>query len=117
MVGLDANACLIADGVCREFWASAARVREVFNIAFVKVDLHPFTPHSLRHMLAHLAYSHCSGPEEIKAWSQNLGHESPLTMFTSYGTIATDRQGKLVRSARPKDPTTDILAQIRTLVK
>ena len=116
LVGLDTNSCFIANGVCREFWASAARVREVFNTAFVNVGLPPFTPHSLRHMLAHLAYSHCSGPEEVKAWSQNLGHESPLTTFTSYGTIAIDRQGELVRSARPKDPTTDILAQIRTLV-
>lgn len=116
LVGLDANACFSADGVCREFWASAARVREVFNTAFVKVGLHPFTPHSLRHMLAHLAYSHCSGPEEVKAWSQNLGHESPLTTFTSYGTIATDRQGELVRNARTKEPNADILAQIRSLV-
>jgi len=116
LVGQDANACFIANGVCREFWASAARVREVFNAAFVNAGFPPFTPHSLRHMLAHLAYSFCSGPEEVKAWSQNLGHESPLTTFTSYGTVATDRQGELVRSARPKDPTTDILAQIRTLV-
>lgn len=115
-VGLDANACFIANGVCREFWASAAKVREVFKAAFVNVGLSPFSPHSLRHMLAHLAYSHCTGPEPVKAWSQNLGHESPLTTFTSYGTITTDRQGELVRSARPKDPTTDILAQIRTLV-
>ena len=116
LVGLDANNCFIANGVCREFWASTARVREVFKAAFVNADLLSFTPHSFRHMLAHLAYSHCSGPEEVKAWSQNLGHESPLTTFTSYGTIATDRQGELVRSARPKDPTTDILAQIRSLV-
>jgi integrase len=116
LVELDANACFIANGVCREFWASAARVREVFKAAFVNVSLPPFTPHSLRHMLAHLAYSHCSGPEEVKAWSQNLGHESPLTTFTSYGTIATDRQGELVRNARTKDPTADILAQIRSLV-
>ena len=115
-MGLDSNICFIADGVCREFWASAARVREVFKAAFMNVSLPPFTPHSLRHMLAHLAYSHCSGPEEFKAWSQNLGHESPLTTFTSYGTIETERQGELVRSARPKDPTTDILAKIRTLV-
>ncbi len=115
-VGLDANTCFTANGVCREFWASAARVREVFKSAFRNVDLPSFTPHCFRHMLAHLAYSHCSGPEEVKAWSQNLGHESPLTTFTSYGTIATDRQGELVRGARPKDPTTDILAQIRTLV-
>jgi integrase len=116
LVGLDGNACFIANGLCREFWASAARVREVFKTAFVNIGLPPFTPHSFRHMLAHLAYSHCSGPEAFKAWSQNLGHESPLTTFTSYGTVATDRQGELVRNARPQDPTTDILAQIRTLV-
>ena len=116
LVGLDANTCFIANGVCREFWASAARVREVFNTAFVNADLPPFTPHCFRHMLAHLAYSHCSGPEEVKAWSQNLRHESPLTTFTTYGTIAPDRQGELVRSARPKAPTTDVIAQIRTLV-
>ena len=82
----------------------------------MNVGLSPFTPHCFRHMLAHLAYSHCSGPEAVKAWSQNLGHESPLTTFTSCGTIATDRQGELVRSARPKAPDADVIAQIRTLV-
>jgi len=38
------------------------------------------------------------------------------TQFTLTLQDAPDRQGELVRSARVKDPTTDILAQIRTLV-
>jgi len=29
----------------------------------------------------------CLGPEEFKAWSQNLGHDNVLTTFTSYGKI------------------------------
>ena len=108
-VGLDDNECFFAAGVCREFWSSAARVREVFKAAFKNAGLPLFTPHSLRHMLAHLAYSHCRSPEAVKAWSQNLGHESPLTTFTSYGTIATERQGELIRTAHPVDADTDIL--------
>jgi hypothetical protein len=32
-------------------------------------------------------------------WSQNLGHESPLTTFTSYGRVSLHRQGQLVRGA------------------
>ena len=115
-VGLDDNECFFAAGVCREFWSSAARVREVFKVAFKNAGLPLFTPHSLRHMLAHLAYSHCRSPEAVKAWSQNLGHESPLTTFTSYGTIATERQGELIRTAHPVDADTDILQRIRSLV-
>jgi len=31
------------------------------------------------------------------AWSQNLGHEKVLTTFTSYGEVACDRQGEIIR--------------------
>ena len=93
---------------------------EAFDDLRMSVDrfclLAGLEPHSLRHMLAHLAYSHCRSPEAVKAWSQNLGHESPLTTFTSYGTIATERQGELVRTAHPVDADTDILQRIRSLV-
>lgn len=40
-------------------------------------------------------------PEEIKAWSQNLGHEGVLTTFTSYGKVPVHRQGELIRTSRP----------------
>ena len=44
----------------------------------------------------------CQTPEQFKAWSQNLGHESPLTTFTSYGKVSLHRQGELIRSATAK---------------
>jgi len=115
-MGLDADDCFTPAGISREFWSNAGPVRKVFKSAFEAAGLPNFTPHSFRHMLAHLAYSHCNGPEALKSWSQNLGHESPLTTFTSYGTVSTDRQRELVRSARPRGSDKDILAQIRQMV-
>ncbi len=39
----------------------------------------------------------CKTPEEFKSWSQNLGHESPLTTFSSYGYVDEDRQCELIK--------------------
>ena len=36
-------------------------------------------------------------PEQFKAWSQNLGHEKVLTTFLSYGAVACQRQGEIIR--------------------
>jgi hypothetical protein len=36
-------------------------------------------------------------PEEFKAWSQNLGHESMLTTYCSYGTVPQRRQGEIIK--------------------
>ena len=37
-------------------------------------------------------------PEELKAFSQNLGHEDVLTTFRSYGQVPTDRQGEIMKN-------------------
>jgi integrase/recombinase XerD len=49
-------------------------------------------------------------------WSQNLGHESILTTFSSYGPVTFYRQAEIMRqigdvNARETDPE-DILIQI-----
>ena len=40
-------------------------------------------------------------PEQMKAWSQNLGHADVLTTFNSYGAVPVHRQGELIRAAGP----------------
>ena len=115
-MGMDADDCFTADGLTRECWSSAGPVRSIFKASFEAVELPVFTPHAFRHMLAHLAYSHCNGPEELKSWSQNLGHESPLTTFTSYGAVSMERQRELVRGARPRGSNEDVLEKIRQMV-
>jgi integrase len=84
-------------GLERAHWSSAAPIRKVFQEAFERTGLPYFHPHSIRKTLARLAEQVCKTPEEFKAWSQNLGHEQVLTTFLSYGSVASDRQGEIIR--------------------
>lgn len=40
-------------------------------------------------------------PEQFKAWSQNLGREKVLTTFLSYGEVACQCQGEIIRNLAP----------------
>jgi integrase len=95
-LGHDANQEFVADGFESLCWSTASPVRAIFRAAFENAGLPYFSPHRLRDTLAHLGQSLCRTPEEFKAWSQNLGHESPLTTFTSYGYIDPHRQGQVM---------------------
>ena len=70
--------------------------------------------------MAWLAYQLQLPPEEFKVWSQNLGHESILTTFSSYGPVTPYRQAEIMRQigqagARATDAD-DILTKIAALV-
>lgn len=86
-----------AVGLERAHWKSAARIRTIFREAFASAGLQYFNPHSFRNTLVRLGQSVCQTPEEFKAWSQNLGHDNVLTTFLSYGQVARDRQGQIIR--------------------
>jgi integrase/recombinase XerD len=70
----------------------------IFREAFDRAGLPYFNPHSFRNTLVRLGQDVFKSAEEFKAWSQNLGHESPLTTFLSYGEVAFDRQGEIIRN-------------------
>jgi integrase len=84
-------------GLGREHWSNASPVRKIFREAFQRVGLPAFNPHSARNTLVQLAYDLKLDPATFRAWSQNLGHESCLTTFSSYGTLSPARQGELIR--------------------
>jgi integrase len=85
-------------GLKKDGWASAEPIRYIFRRAFAYVGLPYFNPHSFRRTLALLGQRVCRTPEELKAWSQNLGHENMLTTFTSYGTVPLHRQEEILRT-------------------
>jgi integrase len=85
-------------GLKRNHWSTASPIRKIFREAFNRAGLPYFNPHSFRNTLAQLGHSLCKSPEELKAWSQNLGHEEVLTTLTSYGEVACDRQGEILRA-------------------
>ena len=87
-----------ASGLQRKHWSSASPIRRIFREAFEGAGLPYFNPHSFRNTLVRLGQDVCKTPEQFKAWSQNLGHEGVLTTFLSYGEVARDRQGEILRS-------------------
>jgi integrase len=92
-----------AAGLTRKYWSNASPIRAIFRDAFVRAGLPYFNPHSFRNTLVQLGQEICKTPEQFKAWSQNLGHEKVLTTFMSYGKVACQRQGEIIRElAKPQ---------------
>lgn len=114
-VGLDAAGGFSALGVTRAFWTTADPIRSIFRNAFARVGLPSYGPHSVRRTLTALAYDLNLGPREMKAWSQNLGHDSVLTTLGSYGTLSPHEQGDAIRklTSRPADNASDPTALLR----
>jgi len=108
-----------ASGLEREHWSTASPIRTIFREAFENAGLSYFNPHSFRNTLVQLGLKICKSPEEFKAWSQNLGHESPMTAFRSYGEVASQRQGEIIRDlAMPQQPgRSDVSEFARAVVR
>ena len=96
-IALGATRQFEASGLERSHWSTATPIRTIFREAFERAGLPYFYPHSLRKTLVKLAQEVWRSPEEYKAWSQNLGHEKPLTTFMNYGRVETERQGEIIR--------------------
>jgi site-specific recombinase XerD len=96
-MGLDVAGNFAPSGLAPHGWATTEPIRSIFRAAFTAAGLPYYNPHSFRHMLMRHAMALHLTPEQLKAWSQNLGHEDVLTTFTSYGQVPTHRQGELIR--------------------
>ena len=92
-----------AIGIDRAHWANANPVRMIFREACALAGLPYFNPHSIRNTLVQLAYERKLDAESFKAWSQNLGHDSCLTTFSSYGEIQPSRQAEIIRGLAKSD--------------
>ena len=97
-IGLNEGGVFAAVGLSREYWADASAIRRIFRERFEAADLPYFHPHSFRKTLAHYAYNLNLGLRESKAWSQNLGHEKPMTTWTSYGAVPVHQTGEIMVS-------------------
>ncbi len=106
-----------AVSIDREPWSNANRVREIFREGCTRAGLTYFNPHLLRNTLVQVAYDRKLDAEAFKAWSQNLGHESCLTTFSSYGTIPPARQAEIIRRLAVDDELSDVSSQAEMLRK
>lgn len=95
-IGLNQHQQFATIGIKPVHWSTASPIRRIFRKAFNDAGLQYFNPHSFRNTLVQLAQTKCKSPEEFKAWSQNLGHESVLTTLYSYGQVSQARQSELI---------------------
>ncbi|WP_245412146.1 hypothetical protein [Methylocella silvestris] len=83
-----------AAGLKHEHWRGGDAIRRIFRRAFEAAGLPYSNPHLCRDTLTMMGERRCKTPEELKAWSQNLGHDDVLTTLTSYGAVSGARQAK-----------------------
>ena len=99
-IGFNEQQQFASIGIKPEHWSTASPIREIFSKSFKLAGLPYFNPHSFRNTLVQLAQVSCKTPEGFKAWSQNLGHESVLTTFYSYGEVSVTRQAELIKQSQ-----------------
>jgi integrase len=93
-----------AAGLDRKHWNTTSPIRNIFKNAFTASGLEYFNPHSFRNTLVKFGLENCKSAEHFKACSQNLGHDKVLTTFMSYGEVASERQGAIIRDlANPQE--------------
>jgi integrase len=91
-----------AAGLSRTFWKSSEPVRRIFKEACEAAGLPYFNPHSVRTTIGLLGQKLCKTAEEVKVWSQNMGHESVDTTFRNYGHVNPERQAEIMKKLRRK---------------
>jgi integrase len=105
---LGPDGLLCAAGLSREGWATAGPIRQIFKTAFTAAGLPYHSPHRIRDTLAALGNELCRNGKGMKAWTLNLGHAHPLTMFANYGPIDSAEQGEIMRMIGVAAPATDV---------
>jgi len=93
------------------FWQSAGRIRAIFKRRCQEANLPYYPPHTFRHLAALTALEHCQNGKEIKAISQNFGHEYIATILSIYGNLQPHQLKETIKkidfSDKPKETLED----------
>lgn len=92
-VAVGANSGFTTGDLTRSHWANAGPVQKIVRRACQDSGLTSCTPHSFRKMIVNECYKRGPSHEQMKAISQNLGHEKLTTTINSYGKVGFERQG------------------------
>jgi len=84
------------------FLTTAAPVRQVLRKAAAAAGVPYFKPHAIRSTVAKLCDEWASSLRDMKALSQNLGHEQISTTSKYYGDVDPDVKQELFRKMREK---------------
>jgi len=112
----------VSNTIKPEFWASGNSIRNIFKKRCKEAEVEYFRPHSFRHTALDLAVSSSRNGEEIKAVSQNVGHEHVSTTMSTYARMSDKRVNNLISNMRFDSRTANIsddvlLAEIETIIR
>lgn len=104
------------------FWQSSTSIREIFKERFRKAEVEFFSPHCFRHLAVRLATAKCSNGQELKAISQNFGHENLGTTIQSYGSINNVDVGRVISNMNfennaKSNQSDQLLSKLKELLK
>jgi integrase len=86
----------VQSGVDRGEWRSGIPIRKILEEACKAAGLPYFNPHSFRHAVARIGLERARTPEQMKAWSQNMGHSGMMTTLHHYGSVDRERQREII---------------------
>jgi len=92
----DGGLTFTVTGVEPVFWKSTNSIRKILRERAIVAGLECFNPHAFRHAAVHIAMKFCTSAEQMKAVSQNLGHEHIATTVMTYGTLDSSRVQEVV---------------------
>lgn len=78
------------------FWKGTGPIRQIVKARADKAGLQYYHPHTFRHAAVHLALRRCHNAEEMRAVSQNLGHENIGTTLLTYGKLDDHRVNEII---------------------
>lgn len=76
---------------------SQTTIRKIFENAFKNNDLHYLKPHTFRHAITRKANELSNSSKWISVLNQNFGHKLDSVILSSYGTIADNKRGKILK--------------------
>ena len=85
-----------ANGVEPIYWQDAESMRVILKDVCKTAGVKYFSPHKFRHAAIRLSMDKCKTAEQMKAVSQNLGHDRLSTTLLTYGRLAPEDVGKVI---------------------
>lgn len=94
----DGSLSFVSREVEPKFWKSTNPIRDILKRRAEAAGMEYYHPHSFRHAAIRLALRHCRNAEEVRAISQNFGHENIGTTLLTYGKLDDERVDDIVGS-------------------
>jgi len=96
-----------------KFWSTTNSIRTIIKNRAAKAGLIYFPPHTFRHSAISYAFNLAQSGDEIKAISQNFGHENISTTLSSYANYSQPDLKSVLKNLGKNKSTLDFLNDSR----